>query len=180
MKGLVSKVTKFWERRITSFRRISRQSLRVAYHVLCHHHILFFSPLSWCLKWEQSSEWHDFPEYRKEMSQQSFETLQGIMRNCIQLFRERLSEKVHATIPKGIVGGFKFTVLQRSLKELVRKAVEMCLRLLKESNKSRFDSYSCQKQCIDHIPYYLSELSRTHFSDNLSRNSCISWKAGDS
>ena len=35
----------------------------------------------------------------------------------IQLFRESLSEKVHATIPKGIVGGFKFTVLQRNLKE---------------------------------------------------------------
>ena len=31
----------------------------------------------------------------------------------IQLFRERLSEKVHATIPKGIVGGFEFTVLER-------------------------------------------------------------------
>ena len=91
----------------------------------------------------------------------------------IQLFRERLSEKVHATIPKGIVGGFKFTVLQRNLKELVRQAEEMCLRVLKESNKSRFDRYSCQKQCIDHIPYYLSELSRAHFSDNLSRNSCI-------
>ena len=29
----------------------------------------------------------------------------------MQLFRERLSEKVHATIPKGIVGGFKFSVL---------------------------------------------------------------------
>ena len=29
----------------------------------------------------------------------------------IQLFRERLSEKVHATILKGIVGGFEFTVL---------------------------------------------------------------------
>ena len=29
----------------------------------------------------------------------------------------RLSEKVHATIPKGIVGGFEFTVFQRSLKE---------------------------------------------------------------
>ena len=25
----------------------------------------------------------------------------------IQLFRERLSEKVHATIPEGIVGGFE-------------------------------------------------------------------------
>ena len=39
--------------------------------------------------------------------------------NCnIQLFRERLSQKVHATIPKGIVGGFEFTVIQRSLKEI--------------------------------------------------------------
>ena len=38
-------------------------------------------------------------------------------RSCIQLFRERSSEKVHATIPKGIVGGFEFNVLQRNLKE---------------------------------------------------------------
>ena len=36
--------------------------------------------------------------------------------SCIQLFRERLSEKMHATIPKGIAGDF-FTVLQRNLKE---------------------------------------------------------------
>ena len=28
-----------------------------------------------------------------------------------------MSEKVHATIPKGIVGGFEFFVLQRNLKE---------------------------------------------------------------
>ena len=81
----------------------------------------------------------------------------------IQLFRERLSEKVNATIPKGIVGGFEFSVLQRNLKELARKAMEMCFRVLKESNKSRFDSYSRQEQCIDHIPYYLSGLSRAHF-----------------
>ena len=65
---------------------------------------------------------------------------------CILLFRERLSEKVHATIPKGIVGGFEFTVLQSNLKKLVRKAMEMCLRVLKKSNKSRFDSYSGQEQ----------------------------------
>ena len=31
----------------------------------------------------------------------------------IQLFLERLSEKVHATIPKGTVGDFEVTVLQR-------------------------------------------------------------------
>ena len=35
----------------------------------------------------------------------------------IQLFRERLSDKVHATTSKGIVGGFEFTVFQRNLKE---------------------------------------------------------------
>ena len=35
----------------------------------------------------------------------------------IQLFQERLSEKVHATIPIGIVGGVELTVLQRNLKE---------------------------------------------------------------
>ena len=48
----------------------------------------------------------------------------------------------------------------------------MCLRVLKESNKSRFDRYSHQKQCIDHIPYYLSRLSCAHFSRN-PKNSCI-------
>ena len=39
----------------------------------------------------------------------------------IQLFQERLSEKVHGTIPKGLVGGFEFTVLQRILKEWHKK-----------------------------------------------------------
>ena len=60
----------------------------------------------------------------------------------IQLFRERLSEKVHTTIPTGIVGGFKCTLLQRNLKEWYGMFAMLCLRLLKESNQSRFDSYS--------------------------------------
>ena len=78
--------------------------------------------------------------------------------------RKRLSEKVHPTIPKGIVGGFEFTVLQRNLKELARKAMKMCLQVLMESNKSKFDRYSRQKPCIDQIPYYLSgSRSRAHF-----------------
>ena len=34
-----------------------------------------------------------------------------------QLFRERLSEKVHATIPKSIVGGFEFPIVPKNLKE---------------------------------------------------------------
>ena len=40
-----------------------------------------------------------------------------LLSSCLQLFRERLSEKVHATMLKGIVGSTEFTVLQRNLKE---------------------------------------------------------------
>ena len=60
----------------------------------------------------------------------------------IHLFRERLPEKVLVTIPKGIMGGFEWTVLQRNLEEWHGMFAMLCLRLLKESNKSRFDSYS--------------------------------------
>ena len=80
----------------------------------------------------------------------------------IHLFRERLSENVHATILKGIVGGFEFTVLQRNLKELARKAMKMCLRVLTERNKvASIISHITFRDCRMHI-----------FSDNLSRNSC--------
>ena len=74
-----------------------------------------------------------------------------------------MSGKVHATILKGTVGCFEFAVFQRNLKELSRKAMDVRLRVLKECNKSRFDSYSRQEQCIDHILYYLSGLLRAHF-----------------
>ena len=46
---------------------------------------------------------------------------------------------------------------------MARAAMDVCLRVLKESNKSRFDSYSVKNKCIDHIPYYLSGLSRAQF-----------------
>ena len=76
----------------------------------------------------------------------------GVTYRGIQLFRERLLEKVHATIPKCIVRGFECTVLQRNLNEWYGMFTVLCLRLLKESKQSRFDSYSRQEQYIDHIP----------------------------
>ena len=57
---------------------------------------------------------------------------------------------------------------------MAQEAMDICLRVLKESNKSRFDSYSVKNKRIDHIPYYLSGDFGVHsFCDNLSRNSCI-------
>ena len=56
---------------------------------------------------------------------------------------------------------------------MAREAMDVCLRMLKESNKSRFDSYSVKESAliIAHITF---PDCRVHsFSDNLSRNSCI-------
>ena len=45
----------------------------------------------------------------------------GSVSICIQLFRERLSEKVHATIPKGIVGGFELTSSSMIFEKMARE-----------------------------------------------------------
>ena len=82
----------------------------------------------------------------------------------IQLFRGRLSEKVHATIRKVILGGFEFTVLQRNLIEW-KERPWTCLRVLKEATKSLV----LIKYPI--LPFGI--VAYTFFSDNLSRNSCI-------
>ena len=73
----------------------------------------------------------------------------------IQLFRKRLSEKVHATIPIGIVGGFEITVLHGNFERIAREAMDVCFRVLKGNSKSRFDSYSVRNSVliISHITF---------------------------
>ena len=51
--------------------------------------------------------------------------------------------------------------------------MDVCLRLLKEINKSRFDSYSVRNSVLI-TPHITFRDCRVHiFFDNLSRNSCI-------
>ena len=51
--------------------------------------------------------------------------------------------------------------------------MDICLRVLKESNKSRFDSYSVRNSVLN-ISHITFRDCHVHiFSDNLSRNSCI-------
>ena len=45
---------------------------------------------------------------------------------------------------------------------MAREAADVCLHVLKESNKSRFNSHSCQEQCIEHVPYKINH-----------RNNCV-------
>ena len=63
---------------------------------------------------------------------------------CIQLFQERWSEKVHATIPKGIVGDFEFTVFQKNFKEWHEKPWNYVCDA-KGKRQRRFDSDSVRK-----------------------------------
>ena len=51
----------------------------------------------------------------------------------------------------------------KKFQRMAREAMDAYLRVLKESNKSRFDSYSVRNKCIDHIPIYLLGLSRAQF-----------------
>ena len=58
--------------------------------------------------------------------------------NCnLQLFREKLSEKVHATILKGIVGCFEFTILQKkkNLKQWHERPWPYACECLKKATK---------------------------------------------
>ena len=70
-------------------------------------------------------------------------------------------------------GWFLIHCFSKKFQTMAREAMDVCLRVLKESNKSRFDSYSVRKSVliISHITF---RDCRVHsFSDNLSRNSCI-------
>ena len=75
--------------------------------------------------------------------------------------------------PERYCGWFLIHCFSKKFQTMAREAMDVCLRVLKESNKSRFDSYSVRKSVliISHITF---RDCRVHsFSDNLSRNSCI-------
>ena len=75
--------------------------------------------------------------------------------------------------PERYCGWFLVHCFSKKFQRMAREAMDVCLRVLKESNKSRFDSYSVRNSVliISHITF---RDCRVHiFSDNLSRNSCI-------
>ena len=92
---------------------------------------------------------------------------------CIQLFWERLSEKVHATILKGIVGDFKCTVFQRNLKESYGRPLIYVCECWRKVTKVGSTATVVRNTVliISHITF---RDCRVHFILNkLSRNSCM-------
>ena len=74
--------------------------------------------------------------------------------------------------PIGLVGGFEFTVFfLKKFERMAGEAKDVCLWVLKESKKSRFDSYSV-RNIVLRISHITFRDCRVHiFSDNLPRNS---------
>ena len=75
--------------------------------------------------------------------------------------------------PERYCGWFWVHCSSKKVDRMAREAMDMCLRVLKESNQSRFDSYKVRNSAliISHITF---QGCRVHiFSDNLTRNSCI-------
>ena len=75
--------------------------------------------------------------------------------------------------PEKYCGWFWVHCYSNKFERVPRQAMDVCLRVLKESNKSRFDSYNVRNSVlsISHITFLAC---RVHiFSDNLSQNICI-------
>ena len=53
------------------------------------------------------------------------------------------------------------------------EVIGVCLQVLKESNESRFDSYSVRNSVLNISHITFRDCRVLIFSDNLSRNSCM-------
>ena len=92
---------------------------------------------------------------------------------CIHLFRERLSEKVHPTAPKGIVGGFEAVFFKEIRKNCTRGHGRL-FASAKESKKKKVGSTVSVRNSVLIISHITFRDCRVHISsDNLSQNSCI-------
>ena len=64
-------------------------------------------------------------------------------------FEKGVSEKAHATIPKGMVGGFQFTInCSKKFERMARETMDGMFTSAKEKHQSRFDSYSVRNSVM--------------------------------
>ena len=66
----------------------------------------------------------------------------------------------------------------KKFERMAREAMDICLRVLKESKKSRFDSYSARNSVLIISRITFRDCRVHFFYDNLSRNSCIQNRLG--
>ena len=81
---------------------------------------------------------------------------------------------MHATIPKGTVGRFWVHCFSKKFERMVWEVMDICLRVLKKSNKSPVGLTAAESGTVycsyPILPFGI--VACTFVSDNLSRNSC--------
>ena len=75
--------------------------------------------------------------------------------------------------PKRYCGWLWVHCSSKKFERMAREVMDVCLRLLKESNKGRFESCSVRNGVLIIFHITFRDCHVHIFSDNLSRNSCI-------
>ena len=93
--------------------------------------------------------------------------------HCCTTVSRKVVGKSARDYPERYCGYFLVHFSSKKFERMAQEAMDVCLRELKESNKSRFDSYSVRNSVliISHITF--RDCCVHFFPDNLSRNSCI-------
>ena len=93
--------------------------------------------------------------------------------NLYTAISRKVVEKSARNNPERYCGWFWVHCCSKKFERMAREAMDACLRVLNESNKSRFDGYCIRNSVliISHVTF--RDCSGHIFSDNLSRNGCI-------
>ena len=90
----------------------------------------------------------------------------------IQLFRERLSEKCTRQSPKVLQVVLSSLFFKETFKNAWHERPQTCLRVLKESNKRMFHSYTARNSVLTISQIILRDCCVRISSDKLYRNNC--------
>ena len=85
----------------------------------------------------------------------------------------KVVEKRARDNPEWYCGWFWVHCFSEKFERMAEEAVDICLRVLKESNKSRFDIYGVRNSVLNISNITFRDCRVHFFSDNLSRSSCI-------
>ena len=75
--------------------------------------------------------------------------------------------------PERYCGWFWVRCSSKKFERMAQEAVDVCLRVLKESNKRNFDNYSVRNSVLIISLFTFRDCCVHIFADNLSKNSCI-------
>ena len=87
----------------------------------------------------------------RDLYQLPLDVFDGVPLSYLWVFIQTLSRKVVGKSARENAGRYS-GCSPKKFERMEREAMDVCLRVLKESNKSRFDSCSRQEECIDYIP----------------------------